>query len=228
MRISGIEKSTLIDYPGKIAATIFTAGCNFRCPFCYNPELVIPERIGELLPEKEVFNFLKDRKGFLNGVVICGGEPTVQPDLKEFAEEIKKMGFAIKLDTNGSNPEILENIIALFDYIAMDVKAPKERYEQVVGVEVDIPKIQRSIDLIKTKAKDYEFRTTMVPDLVKKEDILKIADWIKPAKKYFLQNFSNKQETIDKSFVLKKPFSDQYLEKTKKQVESFFDVCRIR
>ena len=134
MIIGGLQKHTLIDYPGKIAATIFTSGCNFRCPFCHNPELVLPEEISKSkeLPLQEVFSFLKERKGFLDGVVICGGEPTIHNDLYDFCSEIKRIGFLIKLDTNGHNPEMLEKLIdkELIDYIAMDIKAHKEKYDK--------------------------------------------------------------------------------------------------
>ena len=190
MIIGGLQKSTLIDYPKKVAATIFLSGCNFRCPFCHNPELVLPEIIQKKDPiaEKEIFDFLEERKGFLDGIVICGGEPTVHSDLPEFVEKIKKMGFLLKLDTNGSNPKMLESMIQnnLLDYVAMDVKSSKERYGQATGFpNIDIEKIEQSVDILKKNNIDYEFRTTLVPGLVDKEDVLKIVEWITPAKKYF-------------------------------------------
>jgi len=232
MIIAGLQKHTLIDYPGKIAATIFVSGCNFRCPFCHNPELVLPEEIkkNKKLPIKEVFSFLEERKGFLDGIVICGGEPTVHPDLDDFIFKIKKMGFLIKLDTNGYNPEMLEKLIdkKLVDYIAMDIKAPKEKYSKAAGREVDLSKIEQSIELLRNKAKDYEFRTTLVPGLIEKEDVLEIVKWINLAKKYVIQNFSNKQTLIDKELSNRKPFSDEYLEAIKKEVESLFNVCEVR
>jgi len=232
MIIGGLQKHTLIDYPGKIAATIFTSGCNFRCPFCHNPELVLPEEISKSkkLPLEEVFSFLKERKGFLDGVVICGGEPTIHNDLYDFCSEIKQMGFLIKLDTNGYNPEILEKLIdkELIDYVAMDVKAPKEKYSKTAGVEIDLNKIEQSIKLLKSKSKDYEFRTTLVPGMIEKEDILKIVQWIAPGKKYVIQNFSNKPPLINQELSNRRPFSDEYLEGIKKEVESFFDICEIR
>ena len=232
MIIGGLQKHTLIDYPGKMAATIFTSGCNLRCPFCHNPELVLPKEISKSkkLPLKEVFSFLKERKGFLDGVVICGGEPTIHNDLYDFCSEIKRIGFLIKLDTNGYNPEMLEKLIdkELIDYIAMDIKAYKEKYDKLAGVKVDLEKIEQSIELLKNRAKDYEFRTTLVPGIIEKEDILKIVQWIAPARKYVIQNFSNKQPLINQELSNEKPFSDEYLESIKKEVESFFDICDIR
>lgn len=232
MIIAGLQKHTLIDYPGKVAATIFISGCNFKCPFCHNPELVLPEEIkkGKELPLKEVFAFLEERKGFLDGVVICGGEPTIHSDLDNFIFKIKKMGFLIKLDTNGYNPEMLEKLIdkKLVDYIAMDIKASKEKYNKLAGARVDLQKIEQSIGLLKNRAKDYEFRTTLVPGMIEKEDILKIVLWIAPAKKYVIQNFSNKQMLVNKELSSKNPFSDECLESVKKEVESFFDICETR
>lgn len=232
MTISGLQKHTLIDYPGKVAATIFLSGCNFRCPFCYNPDLVLPQKIkkNKSLKLKEVFSFLEERKGFLDGVVICGGEPTLNDDLLDFCKKIKEFGFSVKLDTNGYRPEIIEELIMrkVIDYAAMDIKAPEKRYEEVVGVKLDTKKIEQSIQLLKKEKVDYEFRTTLVPDLVEKKDILEIASWISPAKRYFLQNFSNRQGTLDESFSDKKPFSDEYLEGVREEIENLFDVCRVR
>lgn len=232
MTISGLQKHTLIDYPGKVAATIFLSGCNFRCPFCYNPDLVLPERIKKTkgLKLKEVFSFLEERQGFLDGVVICGGEPTLNDDLLNLCKKIKEFGFSVKLDTNGYRPQVIEDLIRhrAIDYVAMDIKASKERYQEVVGIKLDIKKIEQSVDLLKKEKVDYEFRTTLVPDLVEEKDILEIANWISPAKRYFLQNFSNENATLNEHFSNKKPFSDEYLEGAREEIENLFDVCRIR
>ncbi|PIS34912.1 MAG: anaerobic ribonucleoside-triphosphate reductase activating protein [Parcubacteria group bacterium CG08_land_8_20_14_0_20_43_9] len=232
MKIGGIQKSTLIDYPGKVAATIFVSGCNFRCPYCHNPELVLPEEIKKhsLIPEKKVWEFLESRRGFLDGVVICGGEPTIYDDLPDFAERIQEMGFLIKLDTNGSRPEMLERMMELnlLDYVAMDVKAPKKKYKLVVGAEVDVAQIEKSVKLLKKGLIDFEFRTTLVPGLVEKKDVLEIVKWIAPAPKYFLQNFRRPERIIDARFAKIKPFLDEYLEKLEKEIMPHFDVCRIR
>lgn len=231
MTIGGLQKFTLLDYPGKIAATVFLVGCNFQCPFCDNPDLVLPEaiKIAPKIKERQFFDFLKERKNLLEGVVICGGEPTIHKDLPIFIKKIKKLGFSVKLDTNGSNPEMLKKLIAdkLLDYVAMDVKAPKEKYEEVSGAEVDIEAIEKSIEILKSNKLDYEFRTTVVPTLLSKEDILKIVKWISPAKKYFLQNFSPSRH-VDPHFSEVKAYPREYLLEIQKTIEPFFDMCGVR
>src|SRR3989344_4958290 len=153
MLIGGLQKLTLIDFPGKVACTVFLSGCNFRCPFCYSPELVLPGQIKNRpgISEKEFFDFLKERKNLLEGIVICGGEPTSDKKLPVFLKKIKKMGFFVKLDTNGSNPEMLKKLIdkKLIDYVAMDIKGPKGKYSQIAGTKIDIEKIQKSINILK-------------------------------------------------------------------------------
>ncbi|PIP24752.1 MAG: anaerobic ribonucleoside-triphosphate reductase activating protein, partial [Candidatus Nealsonbacteria bacterium CG23_combo_of_CG06-09_8_20_14_all_36_125] len=169
MEIGGLQKVTLIDYPGRIAATVFLCGCNFKCPWCYSSELVLPEKIKKQpkISEREFFKYLKDRKKLLDGLVLCGGEPTINKKLPSFIKKIKKMGFLIKLDTNGSDPKILKKLIdeKLIDYVAMDLKGPKERYSEFSGRKVDVKKIQKSIDILKENKVDYEFRSTIVPSL---------------------------------------------------------------
>lgn len=236
MKIAGIQKTTLIDYPDKLACTVFLSGCNYRCPFCYNPELVVPEIIKEhiTIPEKEFFDFLKKKKGLLEGVVVGGGEPTLNLDLPKFCQKIKKLGFSVKLDTNGSNPEIIKELIDnnLVDYTAMDIKGPKEKYAEVIGFKncsnfYLIAQIEKSINILKKGNIDYEFRTTLVPSLLEKKDVIKIAKWISPAKRYFLQNFQA-QRTVDSAFEKIKPYSDKYLAEIKKAVSPLFEVCAIR
>lgn len=231
MVIGGLEKFTLIDYPGKIACTVFLANCNFRCPWCYSSELVLPEKIREQpkISTKEFFKFLESKKGLLEGVVICGGEPCLNRDLPKFAKKIKKMGYSVKLDTNGSWPEMLKKLIdeKLIDYVAMDVKLPKEKYEKMIGGRINVKKIERSISLLKEGRVDYEFRTTVVPGVHKKEDILKIVNWISGAKKYYLQNF-RPEKTIDSKFEKVKPYSEEYLLEIQKAIAPFFEVCQIR
>ena len=231
MEIGGLQKLTLIDYPGRLAATVFLCGCNFRCPFCYSKELVLPEEIKKQpkIPEKDFFDFLKERKGMLEGVVICGGEPTIHQELPDFCEKIKKLGYLVKLDTNGSNPEMLKKLIneKLIDYVAMDIKAPKEKYSEVAGVKVDIKKIQESIDILKKGKVDYEFRTTVVPTILEKKDIFKIVQWIRPTKKYYLQNF-RPEKTIDPKFEKIKPYPQEYLVEIQKIISPFFEICQVR
>ena len=169
MFIGGLQKVTLIDYPGKIACTVFCLGCNFRCGFCYNKELVLPEKTKSQIkiPEKEFFNFLKGRKNLLQGVTVSGGEPTIYEDLPDFIKKIKKLDYFVKLDTNGSNPEMLKDLIEkkLIDYVAMDIKAPliNTKYTQITGIKGILNKVKKSIKIIKNSGLDYEFRTTIVP-----------------------------------------------------------------
>ncbi len=231
MLIGGLQKITLIDYPGKLAATIFVCGCNFRCPWCYSPELVLPEKIKDQpkITEKDLFAFLQSKKGLLDGIVICGGEPCLNKDLPQFIKKIKELGYAVKLDTNGSNPEMLKKLIGekLIDYVAMDIKAPKEKYEMLTGKEINIRDIEKSINILKENKIDYEFRTTIVPGLLEKDDIVKIANWISGARKYYLQNF-RPEKNIDPKFKELKPYSDEYLAAIKEKVSSLFEVCHIR
>lgn len=231
MEIGGLQKVTLIDYPGKIACTVFTVGCNFRCQFCYSSELVLPQKIQNQprISEDDFFEFLKDKKGLLEGVVICGGEPTLHKDLPEFAKKIKRYKYFVKLDTNGYNPSMLKQLIdsRLVDYVAMDIKAPKERYSQITSIKINVSRIEKSIKILKESKIDYEFRTTIAPELLTKEDILKIAHWIGPGGKYFLQNF-RPEKTLNPEFEKIHPYNDDYLLEIKKAIEPFFDICRIR
>lgn len=168
MQLSAIKKSTLLDYPGKLATIVFTPGCNLRCGFCHNPEFVLPEEIEKIrhdfISEEVFFRFLKTRQGFLDGVVICGGEPTIHADLPRFCQRIKDLGFLVKLDTNGSNPEALGYLLdqKLVDYVAMDMKYIFGQYGALTGKNTDISRYKKSIELIKTRAPDYEFRTTVI------------------------------------------------------------------
>ncbi len=196
MKIGGFQKTSLLDFPDKISAIIWTMDCNFRCPFCYNKQIVLGE--ANRIPDEEIFSFLEKRKGLLEGLVISGGEPLLQDDIISFAEKVKKLGYPIKLDTNGSCPEKLKELIdkKLVDYIAMDVKAPKNKYNELTGTKTDISKIEESIEIIKSDAPDYEFRTTFVPNLLKKEDIVEIAKWLDGAKRFYLQEFKNETPLI--------------------------------
>lgn len=223
MLIGGLQKLTLIDYPSKTACTVFLIGCNFRCPWCYNPELVLPKATKKhpKISEKYFFDFLKERKGLLDGVVVCGGEPTINKELPDFINKIRKMGYLVKLDTNGSNPKMLKDLInkKLIDYIAMDIKAPlkTQKYAKAAGLEIDLDKIKESIKIIKNSGIDYEFRTTIVPKLHQLKDIAGIAKQLKGAKIYFLQQFKP-EKTIDSKYKKCKPF-DQ------KQIKSLLGEC---
>jgi pyruvate formate lyase activating enzyme len=235
MEIGGLQKLTLIDYPGRLAATVFLIGCDFRCPWCYSSELVLPEKIkkhaqeGHPISEKEFFKFLKERKKLIDGVVLCGGEPTINKKLPNFIKKIKKLGYLVKLDTNGSNPKLLKKLIdeKLIDYVAMDLKGPKGRYGEFIGKKVDIKKIQKSINILIEGKVDYEFRSTIIPTLHKKEDVIEMAKWIKGAKRYYLQNF-RPEKTIDPKFEKIKPYSQEFLLEIQKSISPFFEICQVR
>lgn len=199
MRIDGLQKMTLLDFPGKVACTVFTGGCNFRCPFCHNALLVtkLPEKPD--YSEDEILSFLEKRTGLLDGVAITGGEPLLNPDIADFIRKIRSMGYAVKLDTNGSFPERLKAIVGegLVDYVAMDIKNRKEKYAETIGLKNhDLSKIEESVEFLKSGAVDYEFRTTVVEQFHTVEDIRAAAEWISGAKRYFLQNFVDSGELI--------------------------------
>ena len=217
MLISGVQKFTMLDYPEKVAAIIFTPGCNMRCKFCHNKEFVLPEEIKQLrpsfVPQEAVLNFLKSRKGKLDGVVISGGEPTVQPDLKDFIKEVRKMNFLVKLDTNGNLPDIMKELVSegLVDYIAMDVKTTLENYKDLVGDLANPKKIEESINFLKQGTINYEFRTTII-DGVHTTDIIKeMAKVLEEADKLYLQKF-RPETTLDPEFQNKKPVSDKKMQ----------------
>ena len=197
MKISGLQKLTLLDFPGKMACTVFTYGCNFRCPFCHNATLVTEENSDDI-NEDEFFSFLKKRQGLLDGVCISGGEPTLQKDLAEFIGKIKAMDYAVKLDTNGSQPEVLRKLISqnLLDYVAMDIKNSPAKYSLTCGREVDMVPIKESVSIIKESGIDHEFRTTTVRELHNAEDFAEIAEWIKGDSRYFLQHFEDSGNLI--------------------------------
>jgi pyruvate formate lyase activating enzyme len=209
MKIGGFQKVSLIDYPGRISAVVFTQGCNFRCPFCHNPELVDPERFEDLIPEKEILSFLDKRKGRLDAVVITGGEPTMQPELIPFILQLKAMGYRIKLDTNGALPDLLGEMLErkLLDFVAMDIKAPQERYAEVTKTKTDPQRIRRSISLIMGSGVDYEFRTTAVKSLLDPADIEEIGRLIPGAKRFVLQKFVP-TKTLDRDYLGKQSYSD--------------------
>ncbi len=230
MKIGGLQKLSLIDYPGKPACTVFLSGCNLKCGWCHSPQLVVDEKIESSpgIKRDQLFDFLKKRVNVLDGVVICGGEPTIHDQLFELIKEIKDLGYAVKLDTNGTNPEMIKRLsdADLLDYVAMDLKAPLEKYKKATGVSVSSSVLRKSIALIKD-LQDYEFRTTIIPGIHEKRDIIDIAHEIRPAKRYYLQNFRNKR-TVDDSFKDKKAFDKKFLKKIKGEIEDFFEICEIR
>ena len=229
MIIGGLQKFSLIDYPGKTCAIIFTRGCNFRCRYCHNPELVIPEKYAPEIPLSQIYDFLENRRGKLDAVSITGGEPTQHSDLIELMKKIKNMGFLVKLDSNGSRPEVLKKIISkkLVDYLAMDIKAPLEDYHKIMGWRVPVEKLKRSIDLIINSDIDYEFRTTIVKSLTSKNDLREIAKIIKGAKKYFLQKFIT-TKLNDPSLMEETSYSEEELKKLALELAAYVKHCDIR
>ena len=205
MILKGLQKLTLLDFPGKIACTVFAGGCNFRCPFCHNASLVLGERLNEspTLSEEEFFTFLKKRRGMLEGVCVSGGEPTLYHDIIPFLKKIKELGYAVKLDTNGYRPSVIREAIdsGAVDYFAMDIKNSKESYGKTVGLsDFDISKIEESVSLLKSGGVDFEFRTTLVRELHTEDDILSIARWLAGDEKYFLQTFADSGDLICSDF----------------------------
>ena len=199
MLISGLQKLTLLDYPGHLACTVFTGGCNFRCPFCHNAPLVLPELIGQDTAEEQVLSFLRKRQGILDGVAVTGGEPLLHKDMVGFLEKVKALGYKIKLDTNGSFPNRPRELISagLVDRVAMDIKNAPELYAKTVGLpSLDLAPIERSKELLLRGDVDYEFRTTVVKGLHTGESIIGAAKWIAGAKEYYLQQFKDSGNVI--------------------------------
>ncbi|MDD3262378.1 MAG: anaerobic ribonucleoside-triphosphate reductase activating protein [Candidatus Absconditabacteria bacterium] len=235
MHIAGIQKSTLVDYPGHVSCVIFTQGCNFRCPFCHNPECVLPEKMklfqNDLIPEEVFFNFLESRKGFLDGVSICGGEPTLQPDLYEIAKKIKNMGFKVKLDTNGRDYKIVKRMIqdGILDYVAIDLKHAFYNYDIAVGIHQP-PEFylsyQKLLQILLEGNIDYEYRTTVIKGMHTVDDIESMTHFIRGAKNYYLQNYIG-GNTLDPNFG-GTPFSEEELEEFKIIAEKYVQHVGIR
>ncbi len=256
MIIGGLQKFSLLDYPEHLSAIIFTKGCNFSCQFCYNPMLVWPacnanmagrpEEVGKLkntssleeenkkvysqILEDDLFGFLKSRVKKLDAVVITGGEPTIQPDLGEFIYKIKKLGFKVKLDTNGTNPEMLNKLIKekLVDYIAMDIKSGERNYDLITRVSPDLSKIKKSIIILKEASLPYEFRTTVVPELINIEDVKEIGELIKGANRWYLQKFKSDTELLNKEFEGFEPYSNKKMEEICRIASKYVEECGIR
>lgn len=229
MRIGGLQKSSLIDYSDLISCIVFTQGCNFRCGYCHNPELLDPKNWEEPISVFTVLDFLKKRVGKLDAVVVTGGEPTLHLDLLEFLSDVKDLGFKVKLDTNGTNPDMLNSGLeeGLIDYVAMDVKAPLSKYSFIVNNDVLIEDIRRSIDLIMQEAPDYEFRTTVVKDQLAYEDVMLIGKMLRGAKKYYLQKFIPSKTNLPE-FMNRETYSDEILNEMRRNLLKFIDFVGIR
>ncbi len=228
MKIGGLQKTSLLDYPGEISAIIWTIGCNLYCPFCYNVDVV--KQTVTPLSENDVLSYLEKRRNVIDALVISGGEPLLQEDIVSFCEKVKGLGYLIKIDTNGTFPEKLKELVdkGLVDYIAMDVKAPKNKYEMLAGKKVDLKNIQKSVDIIRNSGVDYEFKTTFVPGLLVKEDIGKIGMWLDGSEKFFLQQFKNNTATLSSDLENVKSYSRDDLLDALEEVKPFFKQCSIR
>jgi pyruvate formate lyase activating enzyme len=234
INIKKMIETSLIDWEGKIVSTLYVSNCNFRCPYCYNYDLILnPNSIRDIF-FKDISNSLLERKDFIDGICISGGEPTLYTDLPSYLTKIKDKGFLIKLDTNGTNPELLEDLLKfkLIDYIAMDIKSSLdfEYYFKATGIRDKIlfEKVKDSIKLIISSGTDYEFRTTIVPVLHTEENIIEIAKYISGTKKYFLQNFIPTEGTLDPSFQKIKPYSNEKMQEFVEKVKRYIPNCSFR
>lgn len=224
MKICGWNKTTLLDYPGHIAATLFTGGCNFRCPFCHNAELVLCPGEQEEIREEEIFAFLQRRKGITEGICITGGEPSLQPGLKEFIRRVKTLGYLVKLDTNGYRPDVLWELMGegLLDYVAMDVKASRKNYAQAAGLEgLDIAAIEMSMGIIRSSGIAYEFRTTVVKGIHSPEDMEDIGRWLSGCRAFYLQAYRDNENVMEPGFCAFSPEEmHDFLEITRKYIDN--------
>ena len=228
MRILGLQKLSLVDFPGKVAATVFTGGCDLRCPFCHNAPLVLPGRGTSALDAGGVLDFLASRRGLLDGVVLSGGEPLLQPDAADFVAEVKAMGFAVKLDTNGCHPDALADILdrRLADYVAMDIKNSLEKYPWTVGVPgFDTAPVERSARLLMEGPADYEFRTTLVRPFHEVGDMETIGRWLRGARRYYLQAFVDSGDLVGGGCA---PFTPEEMEGFLQAARPFFQSVALR
>ena len=226
MRIAGIHKLSLLDYPGKLACTVFFSGCNLRCPYCHNAELISACYEGENISRTDFEAFLDSRVGKIDGVCISGGEPTLLPQLPDFIKSIRKKGFSVKLDTNGTNPKMLKRLMEerLIDYAAMDIKNSRMRYSETCGAEV-LPQAEESVRLLTDGEVDYEFRTTVCKPLHTVNDMKDIGTWLKGAKRYFIQQFVDSGNTPSKGL---QPFSPEEIKQLENAVLAYIPNTRIR
>lgn len=231
MQIHGFNKTTLLDYPEHVAATVFTGGCNFRCPFCHNAGLVLEPGRQEYIPEEEVLAHLKKRKGLLSGVCITGGEPTLQKDLADFLGRIKALGYLVKLDTNGYQPKVLQELLHenLLDYVAMDIKASKENYARAAGIpELDLTGIQESIILLQNSGVPYEFRTTVVKGIHTIEEFEEIGKWLAGSRAYYLQGFRENENVLAAGEMAMGTFSGQEMQQMAALALKYIEKVELR
>lgn len=228
MKIRGFNKTTLLDYPGHVAATVFTGGCNFRCPFCHNADLVLNPESQPLVPEEEVLSHLKKRRGILEGVCITGGEPTLQPDLPDFIRKIRELGYLVKLDTNGYRPEVLMSLLTedMLDYVAMDVKASPDNYQKASSCPgLDFSRIEESIALLKECKIPYEFRTTVVQGIHTVQEFDAIGRLLEGSRAYYLQAFRENENVIQEGF---RAFPEEIMEEITEKAGKYIDKVELR
>ena len=232
MIIAGLQRTSLVDWPEKICSTLFIAGCNFRCGFCHNPELVITSEIEKLEPmtENELLTALVERKRLIDGVCITGGEPLMSPETVKLIRKIKDKGLAVKLDTNGSVPTLLKTLIdeKLVDYVAMDIKGTKERYPAISCSNINVGLIEESIKILKESNIDYEFRTTVVKGMLEKKDVVGIGHWLKGSKAYYLQQFVGNEKTLDEKYMGRKSYTPDELKDMMAAVKDRFQKTGVR
>ncbi len=229
MHIVGLQKMTLLDYPGKVACTVFFGGCNFRCPYCHNPDLVFTSSTESDISEQEFFEFLSQRKGFLDGVCITGGEPMLERELVPFIQKIRERGLLVKLDTNGSFPDRLKHLVEnnLVDYVAMDIKNSKEHYGKTIGIpNYDITKVEQSVAILMEGRVPYEFRTTLVREYHTHSDIKAMGIWLRGCRSYFIQTFVDSGNLLGKEPM--KAFSHEEMVKFKNLLKSYMEAISIR
>jgi pyruvate formate lyase activating enzyme len=229
MTIGGFQSFSLSEYPGRISAVVFCQGCNFRCPYCHNPELVDPERFSPAWPEDRVMRELASRRGKVRGVVITGGEPTLQRDLERFIREVRDLGFTVKLDTNGSDPEALERLLAagLLDHVGLDVKAPPRAYAAIARVGLNPSSITKSISTVIESRVDHEMRTTWLPSLLHPEDLLEIADAVKGCRRWVIQRFVP-SKALDPTVLVERPPDDADLASVREAAIKLGIDCVVR
>lgn len=228
MRIRGLNKTTLLDYPERLAATIFTGGCNFRCPFCHNAELVLRPQDQPQLEEKEIFDFLKKRKGIVQGVCITGGEPTLEPELEDFVDRIRQLGYPVKLDTNGYRPEVLWKLLdsGKLDYVAMDIKSSRAGYAAAAGLKsIDLSRIEESASMLRSGSTPYEFRTTVVKGIHRAEDFEDIGRWLSGSRAYYLQAYRESENVMIPGF---ESFSAEEMEGFASIARKYIDKVCLR
>ena len=226
--VGGIQKLSLVDFPGHVAAALFTAGCNMRCGYCHNPELVLPERLASSIPIDDIMQFLQSRVGRLDGVVVSGGEPTIHDDLPELIRRIKALGYDVKLDSNGTRPEMIRQLIddKLINFVAMDIKGPLEKYQTIAARPIDLDAVQETIALLISSGIGHEFRTTIVREQLEPSDFHKVGEMVRGAKRFALQHF-RPGSTLAPQFEQASTFSESEFQKTKTIMEGYVDECVI-